>query len=194
MSRTEKELQWNTRLWNVRLHLAHRIEVVCPKCKGCASPYFLASVILKWDLEDLEILAKRLPFSTTIEKLPEKNGFKLTSFPGESGSHPSIYHNNHSGENEHTMPIVTQCQDCHDRSLFGSRVTPKNLYWHVQTRHGVLWAYNREHLVKIRNIIEGDSRPRGPLTSRLPAAMMKGSNRSEMVKLIDRVLVNGPSS
>ena len=193
MSRTEKELQWHIRLWNVRLHQAYHIEVVCPKCNGCASPYFVASIVLKWDLEDIEALANRLPFLTKVEKLPEKNGFKLTSFPSESVSHPDIFLNNQSGEGEQTMPIVTQCQDCHNRSAFGTRVTPRDLYWHVQTRHGELWAYSRDWLVKVRNVIEGDSRPRGPLTSRLPAAMMKASNRSEMIKLIDRVLLNGPS-
>ena len=193
MSRTERELQSYINLWNVRLHLAHHIEVVCPKCKGCASPYFLGSLVRRWELEDMEALAKRLPFSTKIEKLPQENGFKLTSFPSESVPHPDIFDNNHSREDEHTMPIVTQCQDCHDRSAFGNRVTPKDLYWHVQTRHGELWAYSREWLVDVRNIFEGDSRPRGPLTSRLPAVMMKASNRSEIVKLIDRVLLNGPS-
>lgn len=193
MPRTERELQWFIHLWNVRLHLAHHIEVVCPKCKGCASPYFVASLVQRWGLEDVEALASRLPFSTKIEKLPEKNGFKISSFPGEPDPHPDIFSNNHSGEKEHTMPIVTQCQDCHGRAAFGNQVTPTDLYWRVQTRHGMLWAYSREWLVKVRNIIEGDSRPRGPLTSRLPAAMMKASNRSEMIKLIDRVLLKGPS-
>lgn len=192
MTIPDKQLQWYIRLWNVRLHYSNKIEVVCPKCKGCATPYFVASLNKKWDLAKMELLANSLPFPTQIETLQGKNGYKLLSFPGMSLPHPDIFLNHHNGEIKHLIPIVTQCSDCYDRAVFGDRVQVADLYWSVETRHGVLWSYSRDWLVKIRNIIEGTDRPRGPITSRLPAEMLKASNRSEMIKLIDRVLLSGP--
>lgn len=192
MARHEDELQKYAKIWNVRLGLSDYLEIVCPKCQGCAVPYFCASLALHWKHEDVGELAKRLPFPVKIEPLTDENGFKLFSFPSENVSHPDIFHNNHSDESEHAQPIVTQCNDCHSSSNFGHLVNTSDLYWAVRTRHGTLWAFNREFLVKVRGIIDSNTRSRGPITSRLPSEMMKASNRNEMVKLIDRVLARGP--
>lgn len=192
MGDKELNLQWYIDLWNVRLELCKHIEIECPHCKGCASPYYIAYLISSWNSCDVNILVKHLPFPTKVEQLSDSKGYKIYSFPNESDSHSDIYEDNHSGTRDHAQRIISQCSDCHKRVVIGNRVTTKSLYWHVQTRHGVLWAYNRSQLVTLKEYIAGANRARNPSTSRLPPEMLKGSNRGEMIKLIDRVLLNGP--
>ncbi len=193
MSKNEKNDEFYINAWHVGLHHCKRIELVCPQCAGCAVPYFVASHVFDWGLDEIQSLTKKLPFPTKVEKLAGKHGYKVMSFPSEP-KHPSLFSNNHSGEEPHTIPFVLLCNDCHHRSKIGNSIEPKDLYWSVQTRHGVLWAYNRDWLTKVRNIILGDSRPRGPYTNRLPAEMLKASNRDEMIRLIDKVLLDGSRS
>lgn len=192
MTNSGEHLDWYIGIWNVRLGLSKTIEISCPKCGGCASPYFIASLTLRWDDCDMQKFVSKLPFPTRVEELPDENGYKVYSYPNESESHPDIYTNNHSGEEERSCQIVSHCTSCHARVVIGNQVSTKDLYWHVHTRHGVLWAYSRNHLVELRDYFQGSDRPRGPEISRLPAVMLKGTNRSEMTKLIDRVLLNGP--
>jgi hypothetical protein len=191
MNSLGRDMDWFIRLWNVRLGIRDYIETKCPSCGGGASPYFVASLTLDWDVAKVQELAKALPFPTRIDEDDLGMKHMLLSFPLDSDQHPDIYSNNHSGFEDHPCEIISLCPNCHSRESLGRCVNTSNLYWHVHTRHGVLWAYNREHLVELRRHILGISRSRGPEHSRLPAAMLKGSNRNEMVNLIDRVLKDG---
>jgi hypothetical protein len=56
----------------------------------------------------------------------------------------------------------------------------------------VLWAYNREHLIFLRDYVAAMLRERVPnanasLASRLPAWLKKGANRSAVLKAVERL-------
>lgn len=66
----------------------------------------------------------------------------------------------------------------------------------VHTRHGWLWAYNREHLTLIRSYVEAtlceranwyDTRQKMTLVARLPVWIKRGKNRQELIRIIDRL-------
>jgi hypothetical protein len=75
-------------------------------------------------------------------------------------------------------------------------------YFHAQrrlqtgTRHGLLWAYNPEHLSEIRRFVAAGLRERAPwydtgqkmtLVARLPAWIKSAKNRDEVLRAIDRL-------
>ena len=161
-------------------------EVCCPKCAGLSRIHFVGKIALRGKCEDINAAFAESPFEVRIDEWEDGEGCTVTSFPSEGDEHPDYY------GYPRKSSFIALCTKCHERSLIRGQLRNEDLYWSVQTRHGVLWARNRRELVRIRDFIAGVDRPRGPLTNRLPAAMLKGSNRDEMIKLIDRVLHNGP--
>lgn len=70
------------------------------------------------------------------------------------------------------------------------------LWIQVHTRHGLLWAYNLEHLTLIRSYVEAtlreraswyDTRLKMTLVARLPVWIKRGKNRQELIRIIDRL-------
>ncbi|GHC59958.1 hypothetical protein [Streptomyces cinnamoneus] len=69
------------------------------------------------------------------------------------------------------------------------------LWLQARTRHGVLWAYNLEHLDLIRRFVAASLRERAPwyetgrkmtAVARLPAWAQRAGNRGEVLRAIDR--------
>ncbi|MBC9715121.1 hypothetical protein H9Y04_21455 [Streptomyces sp. TRM66268-LWL] len=70
------------------------------------------------------------------------------------------------------------------------------LWLRARTRHGDLWAYNREHLTVIRDFVAATLRERAPwydtgakvtVVARLPRWAIKAGNREEILRAIDRI-------
>ncbi|WP_328875169.1 hypothetical protein OHT76_36695 [Streptomyces sp. NBC_00287] len=87
------------------------------------------------------------------------------------------------------------CRSC---GLCGpaAQCTWPTLWLRTETRHGVLWAYNLEHLDLIRRFVAADLRERDPwyehgrkmtLVGRLPAWIKSAKNRTEVLRRIDRM-------
>ncbi|WP_329122677.1 hypothetical protein [Streptomyces sp. NBC_01465] len=66
----------------------------------------------------------------------------------------------------------------------------------ARTRHGWVWAYNREHLALIRGFVEARLRERAPrndtghtmtLLARLPAWIKRAHHRDEVLRAVDRI-------
>ncbi|WP_199547118.1 hypothetical protein [Streptomyces sp. N35] len=70
------------------------------------------------------------------------------------------------------------------------------LWLQTRTRHGHLWAYNREHLTLIREFVAATLRERAPwydtgakmtVVARLPRWITKAGHRQEILRAIDRI-------
>ncbi|MFF3348298.1 hypothetical protein [Streptomyces sp. NPDC002779] len=70
------------------------------------------------------------------------------------------------------------------------------LWLRAETRHGELWAYSLEHLDLIRRFVAADLRERAPwyehgrkmtVVARLPAWVKSAKNRTEVLRVIDRM-------
>ncbi|MDT9694950.1 hypothetical protein [Streptomyces sp. P17] len=70
------------------------------------------------------------------------------------------------------------------------------LWLRGDTRHGELWAYDLEHLDLIRRFVAADLRERDPwyehgrkmtVVGRLPAWVKSAKNRTEVLRVIDRM-------
>ncbi|MFC9390075.1 hypothetical protein [Streptomyces venezuelae] len=70
------------------------------------------------------------------------------------------------------------------------------LWLQTETRHGLLWAYNPEHLTLIRQFVEAPLREHAPwhepgarmsLIARLPAWIKRAKNRTEVLRGIGRL-------
>lgn len=70
------------------------------------------------------------------------------------------------------------------------------LWLQAETRHGWLWAYNREHLDLIRRFVQAPMRERAPwydtgpkltLVARLPAWIKRAKNRDEILRAVSRI-------
>jgi len=61
----------------------------------------------------------------------------------------------------------------------------------VRTRHGWLWAYNRDHLSELRAFIGARVRTTQPVhhhwANRLPRWMIEAKHRDELVRAIDTI-------
>lgn len=140
---------------------------------------------LRGDPVEIREHYRKGPFRIRIEEWKDRKGCNVTLFADEweeataKGTPQRMYHN------------LLLCTECRARTGVLS-LGPKNYYWRIQTRHGVLWALNRQHLAEIRDYIESTSRPQG--FHKIPAIMLKGSNREEMVRLINRAFERGPDT
>ncbi|MFI6034673.1 hypothetical protein ACIBBD_11020 [Streptomyces sp. NPDC051315] len=70
------------------------------------------------------------------------------------------------------------------------------LWLRTRTRHGVVWAYNLEHLDLLRRFVAASLRERDPwyehgrkmtYVARLPAWIKSAKNRAEVLRAIDRL-------
>ncbi|WP_425247344.1 hypothetical protein [Streptomyces sp. NEAU-NA10] len=70
------------------------------------------------------------------------------------------------------------------------------LWLQTRTRHGVVWAYNLEHLDLLRRFVAASLRERAPwyehgrkmtYVARLPAWIKSAKNRTEVLRAIDRL-------
>ena len=124
------------------------------------------------------------PYDLKIDKWANGKGVNVTIFPETLDKHLSLL----AGQNG-ASPYVMFCAECHSRSEFIGGDCPDR-YWQISTRHGVIWANNRKHLIEIRDHLKLDRRPQGFI--KLPGWMLASKNRDEMVKLINRALEIGP--
>ncbi|MEU5189044.1 hypothetical protein AB0G83_18125 [Streptomyces klenkii] len=70
------------------------------------------------------------------------------------------------------------------------------LWLQTETRHGLLWAYNLEHLTLIGQYVQAPLRERPPpseagctmsFIARLPAWIKRAKNRTEVLRAVDRM-------
>ncbi|MET8975590.1 hypothetical protein ABZX85_08205 [Streptomyces sp. NPDC004539] len=71
------------------------------------------------------------------------------------------------------------------------------LWLTADTRHGTVWAYNLEHLTRLRDFVAADLREHAPwyehehrrmtYVARLPAWLKSAGNRTEILRTIDRL-------
>ncbi|MFF5493610.1 hypothetical protein [Streptomyces aquilus] len=85
------------------------------------------------------------------------------------------------------------CRSC---GLCRTRGCRPPLWLRSETRHGEIWAYNLEHLDLIRRFVAAELRERGPwyehgrkmtAVARLPAWIKSAKNRTEVLRVIDRM-------
>ncbi len=97
------------------------------------------------------------------------------------------------GEEDKRWPtrFRTTCSSCHRVNLAGSK-----LWLSTETRHGLFYAYNFDHLDHIEAYVRATLRkvafePGGirnqAVTSRLPPWVKSAKNRAEVLKTIDRM-------
>ncbi len=159
----------------------HSIEYRCPVCNGIAQGYEPRGYGLK-GVEPDAVRDQLGGFPYDIEVVPWRDGKGVNAFifPDVLEKHAKAL----KGRNG-PSPFVLFCNACHARSEFVGGNVPEK-YWQVQSRHGVLWAWNRAHLVEIRDHIRLERRPQGLI--KLPGWVVAAKNRDELVKLINRAL------
>ncbi|MCC5822112.1 MAG: hypothetical protein LAT64_13255 [Phycisphaerales bacterium] len=145
----------------------------------------MGTMHVRGDPDEIREHYRKGPFRTRIEAWKDSKGCNVTVFADEWQQAAA------KGRPERSYPDLLLCTECHARTGVLS-LGPKDYYWRIKTRHGVLWAYNRQHLAEIRDFIQSQSRPQG--FHKLPATMLKGSNREEMVRLINRAFERGPDT
>ncbi|MCM1975036.1 hypothetical protein [Streptomyces sp. G1] len=93
---------------------------------------------------------------------------------------------------EHARVICRSCGRCGP----AANGTWPALWLRTGTRHDELWAYNLEHLDLIRRFVAADLRERDPwyehgrkmtVVARLPAWVKLAKNRTEVLRVIDRM-------
>lgn len=161
----------------------HLIEYRCPTCNGIAQGYEPC----KYGLEGVAPDAVReelggFPYDLKVTAWRNGKGVDAYIFPEVLEKHCRALNGKRG-----PSAFVLFCNACHERSEFVGGDVPEK-FWQIQTRHGVLWARNREHLVEIRNHIQLERRPQGFI--KLPGWVIAAKNRDEIVKLINRALEN----
>lgn len=156
-----------------------RTEHRCPKCGGCAMLNFVLLQRLRMSEQEIREQLNGYPFGYDIH-------------PWKDGKGCNVVLQTESNVNSITRPnpeLVLLCHDCHARTELPTGTSYPPPYWKMSTRHGTLWAYNRKHLIAIRDHIQLERRPQGFI--KLPGWMVAGKNRDEIVKLINRALEDG---
>lgn len=160
-------------------------EYACPKCGGIAYRRFMGTMGLRGDPVEIYEHYRKGPFRTRVEEWKDGKGCNVTVFRDEWEQASA------KGKPQQVYRDLLLCMECHARTGMAS-LGPQDYYWRIKTRHGVLWAINRKHLTEIRGYIESHNRPQG--FHKMPGAMLKGTNREEMVKVINRAFEHGPDS
>ncbi|MBH1936417.1 hypothetical protein I5Q34_19415 [Streptomyces sp. AV19] len=107
----------------------------------------------------------------------------------------------------HACGLSRRTTDSTLRFHWGSATDPyfqAPLWLRAKTRHGPLWAYNREHLELIRQFVASSLRERDAwyeqgrkmtLIARLPVWVKRAKNRAEVLRAIERLqrLPTGPT-
>lgn len=162
-------------------HKTPPTEFRCPSCGGIAQGYRARRLHIR-DVKPEDIRAELgdFPFELEVVEWADGKGVNVTMFPEVLEKHERD-----EKEGRMSSPYVLLCDECHTRSDGGGRYRPER-YWQIRTRHGVLWADNREHLVEIRDHVQLERRPQGFI--KLPGWVLAAKNRDEIVKLINRAL------
>lgn len=86
---------------------------------------------------------------------------------------------------------VVECLVCHARFVHDLR-WPDEAWWQWPIRGRLLWAWDRDHALQIRDYVSATHRParglHGPL-GRIPSEFLAAKVRESVVKAIDRSLL-----
>ncbi len=161
-------------------------EYRCPLCRGIAQGTVAARFYMdKAQPDEVRQSLREYPYEFKIEAWRNGKGLNLTIFPDAFEKHQKAL-NGESGPSA----VVLFCRDCHSRSEYVGGETPCR-YWEISTRHGLVWAWNRSHLILIRDHIQSEHRERESSLFKLPSWILSSKNREEIVKLINRAIENG---
>ncbi|MFE5917317.1 hypothetical protein [Streptomyces sp. NPDC056468] len=92
--------------------------------------------------------------------------------------------------------VCRSCGLARHSSRADGRCARPDLWLQTETRHGVVWAYNLEHLDLLRRFVAASLRERAPwyehgrkmtCIGRLPAWIKQAKNRDEILRAIDRL-------
>lgn len=161
------------------------IEYSCPKCGGPSYRRFMGRMPVRGNPDEIRQHYAVGPFRTKIVPWKDNKGCNVTVFADEQERVKA------RGEPGRAYTNILLCTACHERTGVLS-LGPSNYYWRIQTPCGVLWAYNRPHLVDIRDHIAKAIRPQG--FHKLPGAILKATSREKMIRLINRALEHGPTA
>jgi len=162
-------------------------EYVCEKCGSMAKGYMFVKRSVSMPPNEAREALKSWPFEYVLEPWKNNDGCTVILFPDQYEK----YRKNKVVGDWDAGANVLLCTGCHRRTLLDESKPTSQLYWIIETRHGVIWAHNRQHLAAIRDHIKLERRPKA--FTKLPAWMLASKNRNEMLKLIDKALANGPS-
>ncbi len=144
----------------------------CRDCGGEADGYARFATFPAREHADVVRSAKHLPMRVSITAPKNKDGIvKVDFFPRAP----------------RTCGSVTICSRCGTRSHAG--LAPCELYYQTAIRGVRLWAHNREHLVQLREYIARRGN-RGQGFHKLPATILKATNRALVLKKIDLLLAS----
>ena len=159
----------------------------CPSCCESASGYAVLKQEVKGDPEEIRLSLKDSPLPSEVFDWDDGKGCRVVK---SSNIHTPACCTRVRSSRRHG-PMWIFCESCNSKSLLLEQEDTVSFYWRVPTQHGEVWAYNRQHLVAIREHIQLERRPQGLF--KLPGWMLSSKNRDEMVKLINMALDNGPS-
>ncbi|MBL4697417.1 MAG: hypothetical protein JKX70_01145 [Phycisphaerales bacterium] len=159
----------------------------CPSCCESASGYAVLKKEVEGDPEEMRLSLEDSPLPSEVVELDDGKGFIVVE---SSNIHTPACCTRVRSSRRHG-PMWILCESCNSKSLLLDQQDMVSFYWRVPTQHGEVWAYNRQHLVAIREHIQLERRPQGFF--KLPGWMLASKNRVEMVKLINMALNNGPS-
>lgn len=92
--------------------------------------------------------------------------------------------------------VCRSCGLARHSSHDGRRCAQPDLWLRTETRHGVVWAYNLEHLDLLGRFVAASLRERPPwyehgrkmtYIGRLPAWIKRAKNRDEILRAVDRL-------
>lgn len=172
-------------------------DVVCPKC------HEQATVSGKW--ENTNLLCPHCNFS---EKLSERTRYNLhvKRWCDECGKRIEVCI---PGKKEKTTSIAIPCPHCGTERSYRPRneaysLTYKNksvgdpyfnlpLWYQSNVKGNLFWAWNRKHLVDIRQYVVSTLRERRTtyyttMVEKLPSFIKRAGNREILLKNIDRIL------
>lgn len=173
MSETEVDTWWE-----------HPEEYMCTSCGGSATGRSCVVREVRGSPQVIRQSIKNDPYQSEISDWADGNGCNVLSTQLNMPNHDRLCESRRHG------PMMLICDHCHNGPQLPNEEDSASLYWRISTRHGEIWAYNRQHLVAVRDHIKLERRPQGFI--KLPGWMLASKNRNELVKLIDRALQNGP--
>lgn len=175
---------------------ADEISVICPNCSAKAT--FRQSVSIEIKLKkDIQYFKKSKFFD-----------YKKTTF-----SHSAIFYPDlHSTVNIEDLPDGYTVNDFKHRNTLNYDCTPgtkicnhcgtkkksnlswpKDAYFKCEIKGKVLWAFNREHLISLRDFIESDTRVTADkyyqyFLRKIPSIFLNRKNRKEVVKKLNKLI------
>ncbi|OGT44606.1 MAG: hypothetical protein A3E82_04715 [Gammaproteobacteria bacterium RIFCSPHIGHO2_12_FULL_38_11] len=176
------------------------LAIICPTCAKQA--IFISGISKKICKKDIPLFEKHPSFGlcfsvpTTVgvdyyavyfPGLHEPDASYLSAAPDDQPT--SRWTGNESIDNGTAI-----CDHCLLRKKHFLR-WPTDAFFQWKIRHGkVLWAWNREHAVELRDYILSKNRTRTPTSFSLPADFKKKSVRDLICKKINASLLTGLSS